>query len=227
MGFGNLSQLAGLGAAARKPKCLFIGPMKGEDTPTRERFEIVYERIVKAAADAVGMEHDSALSDGPGMITPGIFRQIRHSHVIVADMTGENTCVGYELAFAHTLARCTVLLVKGDGKLPFDLRDMNRIKYDHENAASIRKAKDDLIGHLREFGKTGWASANNPIFHAAFAPPDAASINQYENYFGLLSGFAPPSSPFAKNPPSTGLESGDLGSPTPFDEPPSFWRMKK
>ncbi|MGA7412757.1 MAG: hypothetical protein WBW33_19925 [Bryobacteraceae bacterium] len=188
---------------------------------------IVYEKIVKAAADAVLMEPDSALSDGPGMITPGIFRQIRHSHVIVADMTGENTCVGYELAFAHTLARCTVLLVRGDGKLPFDLRDMNRIKYDHEDAASIKKAKDDLVAHVREFAKTGWASANNPIFHAAFAPPDAASINQHE-YLGFLSGIAPQSpEPFAKNLFSTCLGLGDLTSPTPLAEPPSVWRTKK
>jgi hypothetical protein len=152
---------------------------------TRERFEIVYEKIVVPAAAGVGLESSNALSDGPGMITPGIFRQIRHSHVIVADVTGENTCVGYELAFAHLLARCTVVLVKGDGKLPFDLRDMNRIKYDHEDPASVRKAKEELKEHLREFAKIGWTTANNPIFHAAFAPPEAAPI---DNRFALWTG---------------------------------------
>ncbi len=108
--------LAGLPTAPPKPKCLYIGPMKGEDSPTRERFNAVYEEIVVPAAKTVGMEPDSALSDGPGMITPGIFRLIRHAQVIVADITGENTCVGYELAFAHSPCCCTVLVITGSGK---------------------------------------------------------------------------------------------------------------
>ena len=68
------------------------------------------------------------------MITSNIFRSIRHSQVVVADMTGDNTCVGYELAFAHSLARCTVLMVREGYKIPFDLKDMNHIKFDPDDA---------------------------------------------------------------------------------------------
>jgi hypothetical protein len=170
--------LAGLPTAPPKPKCLYIGPMKGEDSPTRERFNAVYEEIVVPAAKTVGMEPDSALSDGPGMITPGIFRLIRHAQVIVADITGENTCVGYELAFAHSLARCTVLVIKGSGKIPFDLRDMNCIEFDHEDAGIMKQAKTELVNHLLECSRTGWISANNPIFHAAFAPPEVGRLDE-------------------------------------------------
>jgi hypothetical protein len=69
-----------------KLKCLFIGPMKGEDTPTRERFDAVYERIVVPAAKSLGMEPQNALADLPGMITTGIFRLLWRAQV-VADVT--------------------------------------------------------------------------------------------------------------------------------------------
>jgi hypothetical protein len=164
-----------MGTLKPKPRCLFIGPMKGPDSATRNRFETLYEDIVQPIATEVGMDAQSALADSTGMITPNIFRSIRHSQVIVADMTGDNTCVGYELAFAHSLARCTVLMIRDNYKIPFDLRDMNHIKFDPDNATSMKDAKEQLKTHLKEFSKMGWVSANNPLFHAAYAPPGGCS----------------------------------------------------
>jgi len=203
----------GLTPPTPQPKCLFIGPMKGDDTPTRERFETVFEKIVKPAAKDVGMDATNASADGPCMITSKIFTDIRNAHVIVADMTGENTSVGYELAFAHFLAKCTVLLVKGEGKLPFDLRDMNRIKFETEDSSSLKRAAIDLAKHMRDFAEQGWVSASNPIFHAAYAPPEATPVNHYQN---ALAAIAKPISP-----PSANVLPSQLVPPTPPSQPPT------
>jgi hypothetical protein len=180
-----LNTLAGLSGPLRA-KCLLIGPMKGEDTASRIRFGAIFDKIITPATRELGLDAVDAMADGPGMITSAIFKKIRHAHVIVADMTGENTNVGYELAFAHVLAKCTVLLVKGDGKLPFDVRDMNRIKFDPDNPSSLRSAATDLAKHIRHFATTGWVSASNPIFHAAYAPPDAALVEPPQNALAAL-----------------------------------------
>lgn len=182
----NLANLLASKPSPPKPKCLYIGPMKGEDSATRERFDAVYEEIVKPAAKSVGMDAETALADSPGMITSGIFRQIRHAQVIVADMTGDNTCVGYELAFAHSLARCTVLVIKDGYRIPFDLRDMNHIKFDHEDPGAMRTARNELVAQLRKCSEMGWVSANNPIFHAAYAPPEAARLDPPVNSLAAL-----------------------------------------
>jgi hypothetical protein len=188
--FSALAHLASLMAVPKpKARCLFIGPMKGAESATRDRFEALYEDIVQPAAVAVGMDPQSALADSSGMITPNIFRSIRHSQVIVADMTGDNTCVGYELAFAHSLARCTVLMLRDRYKIPFDLKDMNHIKFDPYDAASMRQAKEQMKSHLKDFSKMGWVSANNPLFHAAYAPPEDARIHVDEGLHSLLAGY--------------------------------------
>jgi hypothetical protein len=67
---------------APRPKCLFIGPMKAENSPTRDRFDTVFDTIVKPAADAVGMDSADAIRDKPGMKLTGILGDIQQSHVI-------------------------------------------------------------------------------------------------------------------------------------------------
>jgi hypothetical protein len=60
--------------------------------------------------------------------------------------------------------------------MPFDLRGMNLIKYDHEDVDSVRKAKSELIGHFKHFEEQEWESYDNPIVHALYAPPKASRL---------------------------------------------------
>jgi hypothetical protein len=196
MSFNNSLLFSGL--LSQKATCLLIGPMKGEDSPTRERFNTIFEKIVSPAAKELGMEAKDAVADTPGMITSAIFKMIRHAHVIVADMTGENTNVGYELAFAHFLGKCTVPLIKGGGKLPFDIKDMSRIPFDPDDSSSLRSAAIDLQKYIREFAKAGWVSASNPIFHAAYAPPDIPLVEPYQNAFSAALGSMSGANPFPR-----------------------------
>jgi hypothetical protein len=175
-----------LGTSSKpKPECLFIGPMKGEDTPTRDRFDAVFQSIVNAGALSVGMNASRALAEAPGLITPNIFKRIRHSHVVVADVTGENTNVGYELAFAHLMARPTILLVQGGGKIPYDIEDMNTIRYELTDSG-IREATEGLVAHFRKCAQSNWLSVDNPVFHIAFAPPEASLETPFAGLAGAM-----------------------------------------
>ena len=61
--FSALAALSSLMAAPKpKARCLFIGPMKGKEDETRDRFEALYEDIVEPAAISVGMDSESALA---------------------------------------------------------------------------------------------------------------------------------------------------------------------
>ena len=161
---------------AKKPKCLFIGPSSEKNSPAGERFKVIYDSIVEPVAQAFGMEAEDALCDRPRVITPAMFRQIRRAQVIVADVSGGDTCVTYALAFAHSLARCTVFVTNENGNLAFDLEGMHYLRLDHEDPESIRRAKDQLTTHLSEFADLGWISVANPFFHAAFALTHSAAV---------------------------------------------------
>ena len=59
------------------------------------------------------------------MITEGIIR----SKIIVADLTSKNPNVFYELGYAHSLGKSTILMSQNDSDVPFDLRQRQYFNY--------------------------------------------------------------------------------------------------
>jgi hypothetical protein len=76
-------------------------------------------------------------------ILEDVVSSIAESDLIVADLTGSNPNVYYELGLAHALGKRVVLLTQSIEELPFDLRSYRVIAYD-THFASIQKAKDEL-----------------------------------------------------------------------------------
>lgn len=63
---------------------------------------------------------------------------IRHSDFIVADVSGEEANVLYELGFAHALRKPAILIVSSDHKLlPSDLAGFQYIVYDPNNLGRL------------------------------------------------------------------------------------------
>jgi hypothetical protein len=97
--------------------------------PFSKGFEIVYETIDQAAADA-GLkcaraddiwESDHVMGDVLGLIW--------RANIVVADLTGKNTNVFYETGLAHSLPRRTVLLTQDPSDVPFDLQSIRYLSY--------------------------------------------------------------------------------------------------
>jgi hypothetical protein len=69
---------------------------------------------------------------------------IATADLVVADLTGANPNVYYELGVAHALRRRVVLLTQSIDQLPFDLRSYRVISY-NTHFATIRSARHDLL----------------------------------------------------------------------------------
>jgi hypothetical protein len=69
-----------------------------------------------------------------------IYNQIAKADLIVADMTGRNPNVFYEVGYAHALGKTTVLVTKNSDDIPFDLKHYPHIIY----GSSIAGLKDEL-----------------------------------------------------------------------------------
>lgn len=82
----------------------------------------------------------------PGRITDQIVEAIRDSTVILADITGSNPNVMFEVGFARALEKPLVLLNQNPDNSPFDLRDFRQIAYAPGTPA---KTLDDLQQMLR------------------------------------------------------------------------------
>jgi hypothetical protein len=174
--FENYARVSALGsliaAQAKKPSLYFIGAMKAEGTDTRERFDSVWELIVEPTAKALGMNAKNALAVGSVQIMPGILQDLLSSHVVVADITGENTSVGYEIGIAHSRAKCVILMKQEGYKCGFDLKDINHVCYSLDSAGT-RSAKKDLEEHIRHAERSKWMSMDNPAMYA-LAPATAS-----------------------------------------------------
>src|SRR4051794_30347667 len=64
------------------------------------------------------------------LLVSTIWSAIRDSGAIVADLTGKNPNVFYELGLAHALGKPTILITQSIDDVPFDLRHSRIIRYD-------------------------------------------------------------------------------------------------
>jgi len=76
-----------------------------------------------------------------------IFNQISKADLIIADMTGRNPNVFYEVGYAHALGKRAILLTKNADDIPFDLKHFPHIVY----GDSITSLREDLAGRVKWF----------------------------------------------------------------------------
>jgi hypothetical protein len=80
-----------------------------------------------------------------------IYNQIAKADIVIADMTGRNPNVFYEVGYAHALGKTTLLLTKNSDDIPFDLKHYPHIIYNNK----ITQLKDDLTTKVK------WYIENN------------------------------------------------------------------
>src|SRR5436305_5969902 len=98
--------------------------------PFDSAFDDIYKFGIKGAAndvDAYAERVDEQLF-GEGILDR-IFNQISKADVVVADMTGRNPNVFYEVGYAHALGKIVILLTQQTEDIPFDLKHRQHIVY--------------------------------------------------------------------------------------------------
>jgi len=78
-----------------------------------------------------------------------IYNQIIKSDIVIADMTGKNPNVFYEVGYAHALNKRVILLTQKTDDIPFDLKHYSHIVYE----GKIVKLKEELTKRIEWFLK--------------------------------------------------------------------------
>jgi hypothetical protein len=109
--------------------------------PFNEDFDDVYKAGIKPACENAGAYCERVDEQQyEGRILDRIYNQIGKADVIVADMTGQNSNVFYEVGYAHALDKRVILLTEDVEHIPFDLSQFLHIVYEGE----IHKLKENL-----------------------------------------------------------------------------------
>lgn len=132
-------------------ECFFVAPIGSEGSPERARSDGVLDFIVARAAEELGLTAVRAdqLAE-PGQITLQVIDHILGARAAVADLTGLNPNVFYELAVRHTARLPVALIADKACKLPFDIAQMRTIFFDHTDLRSADQCRRDIVAQLRE-----------------------------------------------------------------------------
>ena len=113
--------------------------------PFDPKFKDTYKFGIKGAAQDIGAYaeriDEQLFTEG---ILDRIYNQINKADVIVADMTGQNSNVFYEVGYAHALNKIVVLLTQRADDIPFDLKHRPHIIYEGD----IEKLREKLTQML-------------------------------------------------------------------------------
>src|SRR5215218_10329667 len=98
--------------------------------PFNEKCRDVYEVGIKTACKDAGAyceRVDEQIFEES--ILERVYNQIAKADLIVAEMTGRNPSVFYEVGYAHALNKQVILLTQSSEDMPFDLKHYPHIIY--------------------------------------------------------------------------------------------------
>ncbi len=104
--------------------CFVIMPF----TPSYRTF---YERVIRVAVEDAGLScvrADEIFSKA--QVTNDIWTQIRKCRLVLAELTGKNPNVLYELGLAHAVGKPAIIITRNEEDVPFDLKALRYLFYD-------------------------------------------------------------------------------------------------
>lgn len=116
--------------------------------PFTEAFDDVYRLGIKDACSNAGAyceRVDEQIFNE--RILDRIYNQIAKADLVIADMTGRNPNVFYEVGYAHALGKLTILLTRNADDIPFDLKHFPHIVY----GTRISNLRDELEKRVKHF----------------------------------------------------------------------------
>jgi hypothetical protein len=134
--------------------CFVIAPIGEVGSDIRKRSDLVFKHIIEPIVRAQGYkairaDHIST----PGVITSQIIDQVLNAHLVIADLTGQNPNVFYELALRHMVKKPVVQMTKEGESLPFDVSGQRTIHFDYQDLDSVEAAKAELERQVKAVEK--------------------------------------------------------------------------
>lgn len=113
--------------------------------PFHSSFDDIYRLGIKETARNLGVlaerVDEQIFREG---ILERIYRQIEAADIILADMSGQNPNVFYEVGYAHAKGKLCILMTKDATDIPFDLKHHRHIVY----GSSIENLRKSLATEL-------------------------------------------------------------------------------
>lgn len=153
--------------------CFVIMPFTGT-------FTAVYERVMRPAVEEAGLicVRADELFSRP-QITHDIWKQIRSCRLVLAELSGRNSNVLYELGLAHAIGKPAIIITSKEEDVPFDLKALRYLYYNTDDpfwGETLKRSLTEMCKKVAEqidFGSVfeGISSTGELIFPEVPAAP--------------------------------------------------------
>ena len=125
-----------------------LGDLKGTCfviMPFSSVFDSEYSNIIRPAIEIAGLKCIRAdeIYSKP-QVTANIWKALRSSRIVIAELSGKNINVFYELGLAHALGKPAIIITRNEKDVPFDLKALRYLYYDINNPAWGDNLKSNL-----------------------------------------------------------------------------------
>jgi hypothetical protein len=152
---------------AGKPADTLPKPLIVVLQPRGDKFDYAWSCGIKPACRDAGVYAERAEAvEREGRVLERIQQLVARADLVIADVTGRDAEVLYEIGYAHALGKKVILVARDDDALPFDWRDEFHVVYSME----MGTLKPPLEKRIR------WAIDNLPTGRAAVEFPLRLSI---------------------------------------------------
>lgn len=147
-------------------KCFIITPIGSENSDIFRKAKGVIESAIKPVLREHGFNDIKPAYEinVSGMINTQIINRIIDDDLVIANLTGNNPNVMYELCLRHVVAKPIIHICENGTSLPFDIKDNRTIFYAND-MLGVEELKKNLEGFVEEID-FNVECKDNPIYNA-------------------------------------------------------------
>ncbi len=130
-------------------KCFVIMPFGNvvADPERARRLENIYTQWIKPCVESVGVPrkkgefiqcHRADKESQPGDIISHVIENLVEADLVIADLSGRNPNVFYELGVRHSVGTGAILIADNIADIPIDLRTQRTIAYKYDPESMVR-----------------------------------------------------------------------------------------
>lgn len=147
-----------------KKKCFIITPIGDDNTDIRRAAEGVIDAVIEPLLNDLGFEVSVAhRMYGTGSITKQLLSRILNDDLVIANLTGLNPNVMYELAVRHSVRKPLIQICEKGTKLPFDINEERTLFFTNDMAGVV-EVKENFKFMVEEAMED--KEPDNPVYRA-------------------------------------------------------------